>query len=234
MALVLDLLFTILFVKNTEFTTSTDGSIDLLEMESVSFIDATGDYNLRIALMYACSVLSVLGSLAFSLSLLSVIGAWTESMREVGRPYQRKLNKALSSVSVIKVLYTLFGIGHLVCITVTFFLPPSLMIIMAVLSLAHAFCNFWMLVVTIWMAVDLRKPANDAVRVKRNQLIRIIFLVLFEISTGYGSSPLLTRIFSTVFWIAECCLLIWPGTLGELEVSPLRAYPIEDAPAYKV
>lgn len=226
LALSLNLAFTVLVID--KITVKNGGTFKLLKVEAADFVEIYKTPLVHHTMTYACAIMSVSGYLAFSLSLLSVVAAWAESMRDAGRPYQRKINAVLYSVRVFKVLYVIFSLGQIVCVTM------AAVSSLAVIDSLHGVCNFWMLVVTIWMLLDLNDPANDLIRVKRNQLIRIFFMVLFQVSIICNYTSLKMRIIGAVFLVFECCLLMFPNTLVDLEVSPPNVYPVECDPIEKV
>lgn len=177
-----------------------------------------------VILVYARSVMWIFGNLVFSLSVLDAIAVWTESMRDAGRPYHRKYNRLMSSsVAVFKGLYTVLSLGHLVSTTLVTIFSKSALSATAVLDFTQIICNHSMLLITIWAVISIRKPPDDAIHVKCNQLIRIIFLVLFQTSILYSHAPYYMRIVGAAFWVLECCLLMWPNTLLHLEIPPVKS-----------
>lgn len=175
-------------------------------------------------LVCACSVMWIFGNLIFSLSVLDVIAVWTESMCDAGLPYHEKLLRFMShAIAVFKGLYTILSLGHLVSAALATFFSRSALSAMIALDFTQVICNHSMLLIILWAIISIRKAQDGAVLVKRNQLIRILFLVLFQTATLYNHAPYYIRIAGAVFWVLECLLLMWPKTLVHLEIPPMKS-----------
>lgn len=232
LASILDLVLTLFIIERIIITETK--SFDSLTTKTTDFVETYKSPWIYYSLTCVFFVLSILGSLVFSLSLLNVVAAWTKSMRDAGRPYYGKLNRALSSVRTFKVLYIILGFGQILCLTLATFLSIIALFPLILIDLIHCVCNLWMLVVTIWMVIDLIKPINDSIRMKRNQLIRIILLILFQATVTFNYDAEYMQLFSAALWLVECFILMWPRTLIDLGLSPLNAYPIKNAHIGKV
>lgn len=226
LASILNLMFA-LFVSNRVSIKNGD-SFNMLKEQIADFVEFTEDPWIRGIMTCICSALSVFGGLVFSLSMLSVVTAWTQSMRDAGRPHYTMLDKVLFSAKVFKVLYVIVGIGQLVSIALGIFVTRMALLPLIVIDVTHIAGSLWTLVDTIWMLIDLGKPTSDSLRTKHNQLVRIIFLVLFQANVIFSFDSPYTRTASVVFWIIESCLLMWPKTLAHLETPPLVVYPTKD------
>lgn len=210
------------------------GSYSLLQAKIANFVDISKNPWIHYSLTHACYVLSILGSLVFTLSLLNVITAWIESMRDAGRPHNRKLDMVMYSIKVLKAVYMAIGIGQLVCVTMGIFVTKYAFMPLVMIDFIHLTCNAWMLFNTIWMLIDLRKATDNSIRMKRSQLIRIVVLVLFQVCVISSFDSLYMRVFGAAFWVIESCLLMWPKTLVHLDIPPQKAYPTKDIPLEKV
>lgn len=205
-----------------------DETFNPLKNKDIDFMETTKSPWILYSVVCARFTLSILGNLVFSLSLLSVIAAWAESMSGTDRPHQERLNKILSLARVFKVLYIISGFGQLLCTALATFLLSIASLPVMFIDLIRIVCNLWMLIAIILMLIDLRKSATKSVRMKRSQLIRIILLVIFQASIVCDCQNVLFQIMGTVAWVIECLLLMWPKTLVDLETPPLVAYSAEN------
>lgn len=225
---ILDFLLGSVFQDAFRSAVNINGSASLIADNRTDLAEASQNYKLFIVLIYAGPILSALGSLVFSLSLLDVIAVWIGSIRKAGYLYHRKLKRVSFRVKLFKVLCIIFGLSRVVCIILSDFISIIVLVPLVAVDLIYVICNLWMLVDTIWMAIELKNPINSSIHMKRTQLIRIVFLVIFQGSTTHSYYPLYVFGIGSVFWIAECLLLMWPETLVDLEVPPLGSYSNEN------
>lgn len=213
------------------FINKDDESYDLLGMTTSNFEKISESPWTHYSLIYVGSILSAFGCLVVSLSVLSVITVWIESMRDAHFPRHSMLNKFLLLVRTFKFLYMILGAIEPISIALETFSPRLSYWPLRLIRDVYSLCCLVTLAVTIWVLLDFKKPMSDLIRMKREQLCRIGFLALFQASIICSYEPLYGRILFAAIWIAGCLHLIWPKTLVDLETSPVNAYYIGKIPS---
>jgi len=173
--------------------------------------------SLVLGLLVGSACVVTLGSLAFELAFLSLLGMWLWSMQ--GHLPDNKYTRGMTAVRMLRILFPIMAMLAVVFRLLFMFVSATLVFGFLAVAIIYAIAELYLLAITIWLMVGVQKGQSATMGQKRRQ---IAILIVFALFSAYGVGLLLG---GNVNWLVRCLILLWPGTLEGFDMVPESVVP---------